>query len=93
MPCHKGFAPCLRVTEGDRRVTGWQMWEKRLFRVILGSLKSVYGMGLLDDKCLEAKQFSREFEGLKALKQDFGRSKPLNSLENSKAFGILFAVR
>ena len=20
-PCHKGFAPCLRVTEGDRRVT------------------------------------------------------------------------
>ena len=25
MPCHKAFAPCLRVTEGDRRVTGLTM--------------------------------------------------------------------
>ena len=25
MSCHKGFAPCLRVTEGDRRVTGLTM--------------------------------------------------------------------
>ena len=25
MACHKAFAPCLRVTEGDRRVTGMTM--------------------------------------------------------------------
>ena len=25
MACHKAFAPCLRVTEGDRRVTGLTM--------------------------------------------------------------------
>ena len=25
--CHKAFAPCLRVTEGDRRVTGFAGYE------------------------------------------------------------------
>ena len=33
MPCHKGYAPRLRVTEGDRRVTGLD--NEEVMRVLI----------------------------------------------------------
>ena len=29
MPCGKGFAPCLRVTKGDKRVTSCASLKKK----------------------------------------------------------------
>ena len=39
--CHKGFAPCLRVTEGDRRVSGFAGYEIAAALVTLAFLKAV----------------------------------------------------
>ena len=41
MSMYKGFAPCLRVTEGDRRVSGFAGYEIAVALVTLAFLKAV----------------------------------------------------
>jgi hypothetical protein len=59
----------------------------------LQALKSLLQQGLPEVIRVGAFQFSREFRGLQASKSDFTGSKVLDFLENSRAFGIVFAVK
>ena len=47
MPCHKGYAPCLRVAEGDRRVTGLD--NEEVMRMLIDI--KVLRPGEKDDRC------------------------------------------
>ena len=50
MPCHKAFAPCLRVTEGDRRVTGMTMVFNKPPNPLKGELQTLQELPPLGGK-------------------------------------------
>ena len=95
-PCHKGFATFLRLSEVVRGCQGltywsthWQMSVWQRFLSVLGRLQnSLQGLNSFEGRLLVIVrsllmvEFSRELNGLQALKQKFAGCKALNFREN-----------